>query len=379
MRIVVLGYIVRGPVGGLAWHYLQYAVGLAKMGHDVVFLEVGDQAGTCYDPSRHTIGDDPSYGLCFASDAFDRVGLGERWAYFDQRRQHWVGGLTGPSGRIDLRADVVLNISGVNVLPDALRDVPLRVLIDTDPGFLQVRHLTDPSARENATAHNRFYTFAGGIEDEDCRVPDDGFSWHPTRQPVVLDLWPRAPPRPQSAFTTLMQWESYPGVMWQDLGLEMKSASFERIRDLPARSGQKLSVAMGGASAPRSSLEREGWVLTDPLLVSRDPWTYQDFIADSKGEFSVAKDGYVVTRSGWFSERSAAYLATGRPVVVEDTGFSKWLPTGDAVFPFSDVETAREALDEASTDYPSRCTRAREVAGDVFGHTSVLNGLLNAL
>jgi hypothetical protein len=294
LRIVVLGYIVRGPLGGIAWHHLQYVLGLTHLGHDVYFLEDSDDYPSCYDPSTNSTQADPSYGLAFASHSFNTIGLSERWAYYDAHTGNWIGPAANRALEISASADLLLNVSGVNPLRDWFQSIPVRVLIDTDPVFLQVRHLRDEGARKMAARHTAFLSFAeniGGV----AMVPDDGFPWQPTRQPVVLDCWPVTPGPQDGKFTTVMQWESYPPTEYDGRTFGMKSMSFDPYRDLPTRTSAKFELAVGG---PPEGLAESGWLLRDPLETTKDPWTYQSFVIGSKAEFSVAKHGYVVSRSG---------------------------------------------------------------------------------
>ena len=372
LRILVLGYIIRGPIGGMAWHHLQFVLGLARLGHDVFFLEDSDDYPSCYNPSTNAIGVDPSYGLAFASHAFDRIGLSEKWAYYDAHNRCWHGPAAGRIRHVCADADLLLNISGVNPLRDRFRRIPVRVLVDTDPVFMQVRHLTDPVAREMAARHNAFFSFGENIGGA-ASVPDDGFPWHPTRQPVVLDCWPVTPGPNYGKFTTVMQWESYPPAQYQGRRFGTKSLSFDPYRDLPKGTSAVFELAIG---APPQDLAVRGWGLRNPLQVTKDPWTYQSFIMRSKAEFSVAKHGYVVTRSGWFSERTACYLACGRPVLVQDTGFTDWLPVGQGVFAFSTPEEALEGVQEIETRYKFHCDSARAIAEAYFDSAKVLSRLL---
>lgn len=376
LRVLVLGYIVRGALAGHALHHLQYVLGLEQLGHDVYFLEDSDDFESCYDPTTHEITTDPTVGLAFANNVFARAGLPERWAYYDAHTQAWHG----PAGRVARElcrtADICLNVSGVNPLREWMMNIPLRVLIDTDPAFTQVRHLTDPLALQSARRHNAFLTFGENIGITGCSIPDDGFPWQPTRQPIVLDAWPITRGRPDGNFSTMMQWESYPALHFEGRTYGMKSLSFPPYVDLPARVNERMEVAMGGGSAPRERLAGSGWIVSDPMAPSRDPWTYREFIARSKAEFSVAKQGYVLAGSGWFSDRSAEYLASGRPVVTEETGFSRWLETGRGLFAFRSPAEAVAAIARVAGEYDAHCRAAREIAEEYFDARKVLASLL---
>jgi hypothetical protein len=176
----------------------------------------------------------------------------------------------------------------------------------------------------------------------------------------------------------MMQWESYPAVEYGGNVYGAKSLSFPRYFDLPAKVTQRLEVAIGGASAPRDRLRECGWIVRDPMAPSRDPWTYQRFIAQSKAEFTVAKQAYVATKSGWFSDRSAEYLASGRPVVTQETGFSQRLPVGDGLLAFNSPDEAAAAVERVARYYAHHCRAARAIAEEHFDSRRVLSALLEA-
>ncbi len=377
IRIAVLGYIVRGPLGGLAWHHLQYVAGLAQMGHDVWFIEDSDDYPGCYDPcGSGALSTDATYGLAFAAAAFARLGLADRWAYFDAHTGTWHGGAAAVAAEMLRTSDLLLNLSGMNPLRVWSAQVARRVLVDTDPVFTQVRHLQEPAAHALAAAHTHFATFGENIFTPGCTIPDDGFAWVPTRQPVVPALWPVTPGDPGAPCTTVMQWESYRAREHAGVRYGMKAESFAPYRTLPSATSERLQLALGGASAPRDELRSDGWELVDSREPTRDPWRYQEYLRASKAEFGVAKHGYVVTRSGWFSERTAAYLASGRPVVVQETGFTDWMGTCDGVAAFSSPAEAVEGLARIARDYAHQCRAAREVVMTYFDARMVLAALL---
>ncbi len=376
LRIIVLGYLIRGPIGGMAWHHLQYVLGLKALGHDVLFLEDSDDYPSCYDPSTHSVTPNPTYGLSFAARVFDRLGLGQGWTYYDAHKDSWHGPAAGEVHTAISHADLLIDVSAVNPIRHGLENIPIRVLIDTDPVFTQVRHLANEVARSRALNYTAFFSFGESIEHRLGHIPDDGFNWKATRQPVVLDAWQVSDAPANGAFTTVMQWDSYPAVEYANRRFGMKSESFDAVVSLPSRTVIPLEIALGGRGAPRDELKRHGWRLADPLVVARNPWDYQNYIARSRGEFSVAKHGYVASHSGWFSERSACYLATGRPVIVQDTGFSKHLCCGAGLRAFSDADSAANALDQVQSNYPRECKAARGLAEEYFDSRKVLTSLL---
>jgi hypothetical protein len=270
-----------------------------------------------------------------------------------------------------------MNVSGVNPIRTWLGSIPKRVLIDTDPVFTQIRHLTDSRARNLALQHTNFYSFGENIRKRLSAIPDDHIPWLPTRQPVVLDAWPVKPGPADGKFTTVMQWDSYPPCEYNGNYYGMKSESFKQYMNFPQKTNAVLELALGGQTAPRQQLNQKGWTLCDPLKITRDPLTYQQYIQQSKAEFSVAKHGYIVGRSGWFSERSATYLASGRPVIVQDTGFSDWMETGAGVKAFKSPDEALAEIEDVNRRYEFHCRAARDIADEYFEAKRVLSLLLD--
>lgn len=378
MRIVVLGYIIRGPIGGLAWHHLQYVLGLYSMGHEVLFLEDSDDYPACYDPGTFQSGTDPSYGLAFIKNLFQNFELQDRWAYHDAHTANWHGWSREKVVTFCKAADVVLNLSCVNPLRDWWINIPRRILVDTDPAFTQINHLVKAEAMQVARAHTHFATYGENFGRPGCSLPDDGLPWKPTRQPLYAPAWKPGPARPTANWTTVMQWDSYRNGEYGGRTFGMKSMSFQPFLDLPSHlPAETFEIAMGNAHAPKAELQAKGWKITDPAIPSRDAVGFQRYIADSKGEWTVAKQGYVISRSGWFSERSLNYMAAGKPVVVQDTGLGEIFPCGEGLLVFSSLEEGVDGIKRVSSAYDVHCRRAREIALEYFDAATVLNSLLN--
>jgi len=379
LRIVVMGYVVRGPLAGPTWHHLQYVLGLCDLGHDVWYLEDSEDYPSCYDPERQEVGTDARYGLAYAARVFDRAGFGERWAYYDAHTGRWQGPAGERMRDIACNADVLLNVSGVNPVRPWLQGIQSRVMIDTDPVFTQIDGIEDHAKRARALEHDYFFTFGECFGRPGCSMPDDGLPWQPTRQPVVLRAWPAAPPRPDGLYTTVMLWDSYDPREYKGQRYGMKAVSMEAVFDFPSRFGRRFELTLGGMTSPTQRLLEAGWLLRDPIATTRDPWTYQQYMHGSKAEFSVAKHGYVASGSGWFSERSCGYLASGRPVVTQDTGFSAFLPVGDGLLAWRTPDAALAALAEVEAHYEHHCRAARELVEAHFDARTVLASLLDAV
>lgn len=376
MKIVLLGYIVRGPIGGLVWHHFQYALGLKLLGHDVLFIEFSENYPSCYNPITFELSKDPSYGLKFIDTIFSNYGLKGKWAYFDEHTNQWFGNSRQEVAEFSKDAEVLLNISGVNPLREEFQNIPIRAFIDTDPSFTQIRLLKDAVSRAMAKEHNVFFSFGENIGNNDCLIPEDQFSWIPTRQPVIPHLWNKDNMSQKGNWTTVMQWDSYKKAEWDGRIFGMKSTSFKPYFDLPKIINERFELALGSESAPRNELKAFGWIITNPAGVTKTPESYQKYISESKGEWSVAKEGYVSCNSGWFSERSAAYLMSGKPVVVQETGFSKNIETGEGLFSFKNLEDLKSIFNEVDRDYKFQCIRAREIALEYFHYEKVLKNLL---
>ena len=379
LRIIVLGYVIREPTGGMAWLGLNYVLGLLEAGHDVYYMEDSDDVPSCYGPNLDGPTTDATFGLKFAGDAFNRLGVGDRWAYYDAHTGEWRGSRASDARVLCRDADLVLHVFGFNPLRDWFERVPARAVVDLDPGFTQVRNLTDAAFRRRTELHTAFFTIGENFGNPECSIPDDGFPWQPTRQPTALSVWPYSVGPRAGRYTSVMQWQTWRSA-WEYDGLRLgnKAESFEPFVGLPERAGPVFELAIRARwDSPHDRLRNAGWGLADIDVVSRDPWSYQAFVRGSKGEFGVAKAGYVATRGGWFSDRSLAYLASGRPVLHQDTGFSDWLPCGLGVLAFRSPGDVVAGMEQIELDYERHCRAARELAEEYFSAHRVLPALVD--
>jgi hypothetical protein len=265
--------------------------------------------------------------------------------------------------------DVLINISGM--LRDvALESIPIRVYLDLDPVFNQLWYLQGIDSGLDGHTH---YATVG------ARVPSCGLEWSPTLPPVVLDRWPVAGRIEHDALTTVGNWRSYGPIEHDGIRYGQKAHSLRRFLDLPVRSGERFVVALDIDSRETRDLEalaQHGWHLVDPRAVVGTPSTYFDFVRGSRGELGIAKEGYVVSRCGWFSDRSACYLASGRPVLAQDTGFDQRLPTGAGLFAFQTTDDAVVSIEELRRDYGRHARAARAIAEEFLDSDRVLQRLL---
>src|SRR5436309_1009858 len=281
-------------------------------------------------------------------------------------------------------ADLVVNLGGVNRVARARCPRAVFVYVDLDPAYTQLRlHERDLLLRAMVEAHDVHFTLGENIGAAGCRIPAAGIAWRPIRQPVVADLWTPLADVEGAAYTTIGKWDSAGRDL--TLGDEVftwrKRTEWFRFLDLPRRTGARFRVAADVASTPDDlrRLQDAGWEVVDPLPVSRDPDTYREFIRRSRGEFTVAKDVNIRLASGWFSDRSACYLAAGRPVVNQDTGFDRVLPTGAGLFSFRTMDDILAAFEAINSDYDRHCRAALDIAREYFDAGKVLGALLDAI
>ena len=385
MKIVVTGLIGTYPLGGVGWDYLAYVSGFRRLGHEVFYLE--DTGQWLYDPRAGTFTDDIGFNVAHLADTLSRAG--------ESMRTRWS--LRAPDGtyhgvplaaveRFCNSADLLLNVSGACWLREEYRGARRIAYLDSYPCYSQAKLLAveQGTATEDQAysvglirAHHCFFTFAENINDPECAIPHCSLRWLPTRQPILLDDWPFTFTPAARAYTTVMSWKTdvtLPNLAGVTYG--GKDVEFMKFIDLPAHTGVHLEVALSGAS-PRDDLQRRGWHLVDAYEKSRTLDAYRDYLRGSRAEWSIAKNAYVASRSGWFSTRSAAYLALGKPVVVQDTGFRAHYPTGEGLLAFSTIGAAAEAIDIIESNYRHHCDAARAIAEQEFAAETVLQRLLN--
>jgi hypothetical protein len=378
------GLLGRTPVGG--WHYLQYVAGLARLGHDVYYHE--DTWSWPYHPLDKTYTSNGSYSAKYIANFINRYApeLREHWHYLHLHETSF-GMSCSRFDEVARSADIFLNVGGACMLPDRLSPQCVKVFLDTDPGYNQIVLSERFAWSENVdrwcasvAAHDQHFTYAENIHSSACLIPKMGFEWETTRPPVVLALWePIARVRPSEAapWTTIMTWNAFKGkLVYKGVEYRSKGSEFEKLIKLPQCTELPFKVAVGGVNAPMKRLTSYGWQVVDGPSVTLTPGQYQDFIAGSRGELSSAKHVYTAMRSGWFSERSSCYLASGRPVVVQDTGFTTILPTGEGLLSFSTTEDAVAAIHEVEGDYERHAKAARTVAEEYFNSDKVLPRLI---
>jgi hypothetical protein len=376
-RIVLLGLMGANLVAGVVWQTVHYMLGFQRLGYDVYYVETHGLPPSML--MRHRDEDWPRIAAAFIDGVMRCFDLGDRWAWHAYGRCHGMS--ESQLKRLYRSAELIVNLHGATQpLPEHSATERL-VYLETDPVAVQIKlHHNVQRDIDFLEPHCAFFTFAENYGSPDCQLPvSERFDFRPTRQPVVVDLWQPYANGTGRTFSTVGS--------WRQLGRDIefggetyhwsKHLEFMKFLDLPSCTNQAFELALNRYDeADKHLLESKGWSVRDALGVSMDPDVYRRYIAGSRGEFTVAKDQNVRLRTGWFSDRSASYLAAGRPVITQETGFSNILPTGEGLFAFTSMEEAVEALESINADYERHCKAAYALAREYFSYDVVLRRLL---
>jgi hypothetical protein len=400
LTIIVVGSLASDPYAGMAWMNMQIAVGLQRLGHDVWYFET--TSTWPYNPVTQTRVDNVQYAVPYLKSIVESFGLKDRWAYRCSflKSKDWYGLDKGKAEDLLANADLVLNISGATRFAEEGLKVGRLVYYGTDPVYHEIKYAAgDETTKIVVDEHDDVVTYGENIGTADCPIPPLPRLRAKTRQPVLTDLW-RNGATEKGRLTTVGNWKQggrdlvFNGVTYY----WSKHHEFLKFIDLPLRTEQPIEVAMNlagletfkygaGTEVPAyglavdeySLLTSNGWNLIDAPAFTTDPWKYRDYIKASRGELTFAKDQNIRLRSGWFSERSACYLAAGRPVITQDTGFGSVLPTGEGLFAFNTMEDVLSAIIAINADYDKHCKAATAIAEEYFKAEKVMDKLLTEL
>ncbi|MBI4024945.1 MAG: hypothetical protein HY360_08180 [Verrucomicrobia bacterium] len=399
-RIVVAGFMTSCPIAGVVWQHIHYLLGLKKLGYDPIYIE--DTARQPYNAETFETGEGAIPGVAATTRRLAQR-FGFQWAYRTRftRPMQTHGDLT--ESRIAdafANAAATFNLCGAQELHDAVLKSRCLVYVESDPGVEQIKlDKKMEDTRAYLKAHHAHFTFGENIGQPDCPLPAGGFQWRATRQPVALELWQnqktKIPARHSSGaqnqkskirFTTVANWETKgKDIVWKNqIYYWSKTFEFLKFSDLPRWLGAprfvwELATDMSRDPASQQLFERQGWRTASPHPLSCNFDAYIRYIQESGAEWTVAKDQYVRLKTGWFSDRSACYLATGRPVITQDTSFDRFIPTGEGLFAFRSLDDIRAAAEAISSDYPRHSRKAAEIARDCFAAEKVVGKMLQAI
>jgi hypothetical protein len=379
-KIIVTGILFFYPMAGVSYQFLHYLMGLRALGHDVVYIE--DSSRWVYDPGLNDLTDDASANVRRVVPSLEEHGFGDRWAYRDGASATRTMGMSDAEiDRWYRDADILLNVTGSQEILPQHRQIPIRAYVESDPFMFQVDVVNGvQSTIDLLDGHTHHATFGENIGADDCGIPETPYRWLTTRQPVFMDLW-KGPITGPAGYRTITTWKNRgkDRVLDGETYLWTKHLEFTRYLDLPSRRPVRFELAVSDDSEANRLLPANGWHTTPAIDVSLTLDRYRDFIVDSTAEFTVARDQYVRPRTGWFSDRSASFLAAGRPVITQETGFSDFLPTGSGLFGFDDIDGVLAAIDAIESDPVAHSQAAREIAREYFATDRVLPPLLSAL
>jgi hypothetical protein len=381
-KIIVSGIAFWYPLGGVFWQFLHYLLGLRQLGHDVYYVE--DSARDVYDPNTNDFTPNPDANISAIAPMLEKYGFKDKWCFRSHypNQQRCFGLSESQLTQLYHDADVFLNVTGAQEIRDEHMKIPRRIYVETDPCATQIAAAEDAAIDEKTIeqlkAHDSHFSFGENIGQPDCLLPSGPFKWLPTRQPICHDLWQHDSASGDN-YTTIATWQNkgrdiyYKGEIYY----WSKDREFQKFRKLPSLTAAKIELASAPDYLIADRFRKFGWRFTDPLPISRDLHRYRQYIQSSRGEFTVAKDQNIRLKSGWFSDRSACYLASARPVITQETGFSNHLPTGQGLFAFRTMQDILSALDKIESDYPKASRAALDIAHSHFSAQIVLQSLLS--
>ena len=367
--------------GGSIWTRLSYLLGLKKLGHQVCFVEKIHEE-SCVDATGASVRFEQSVNRTRFQEVSEAYGLLGSAALICEPGGP-VFGMTPEEldRRID-QAVVLIDISGHLGLHGRANAIPCKVFVDQDPGFTQFWHASGYEGGR-LEGYDHYFTVGQNIGSDVCPIPPGGIRWRPTRQPLLLEYWPSSSVKRLDRFTTVASWRgTYGRVEFQGRTHGLKVHEFRKVLELPRRCPQRFEIALdihAGDEPDRQALANNGWQLVDPKELTGSPECFRRYVQNSGAEFSVAQGVYVETNSGWFSDRTTRYLASGKPALVQETGFSENLPVGEGLLSFRTLEEAVSGAQAIAGDYEKHSRAARLIAEEFFDSDKVLGKMLEEI
>jgi hypothetical protein len=378
-KIIVFGILFWYPLAGVTYQFLHYLVALRRLGYDAYYVE--DSGRWIYDPRINDLSPDASGNIDAVAPILEQHGFAGRWGFRGAYPDGQCYGMSeGEILRLYREADAFLNVTGAQEIREEHFACPRRIYVESDPFAAQIKVAQgDQNTIRMLAAHDTHFTFGENLGQPDCSVPLEQFRWLPTRQPVLLDMWENPYGIEGASYRTITTWHNKgKDVEYQgDVYYWTKDREFEKFLDLPRRRAIPFELAAGVDENVRELLRDHGWQQVSSVEVSAHVDRYRTYIQRSRAEFTVARDQYVRPNTGWFSDRSGCFLAAGRPVITQETGFSKFLPTGKGLFPFRIMDDILHAVDTIESDYEGSCRAAREIAAEYFAAEKVVGSLMD--
>lgn len=379
MATIVLGsYMFRYPLGGMNSWVLQYLLGLKALGHDVYFVEKYGYANSCYNPENETMSDDCSYGLKSVAALLKRFDLESKWC-FVARDNVYYGLSQQRVHEVFRSADLFIDMGAHGTWEEESDFASLKVLIDGEPGYTQIKLAGKIQEGISIQQYDRYFTNGKNIGAPGNLTPTLGLKWEHIYSPVTTALFPVANPVANAPYSTVMNWKSHNIITYNGMEYGQKDVEFQKFLDLPKYTDLPMEVAVSGKNIPLQSLKESGWMIKNGKEVTRSFDDFRNYLYDCRGEFSVCKNVFVATNTGWFSDKSAAFLACGKPVILQDTGFSKHLPVGAGLFAINNRKEAKEAMLNIESNYHLHSHAAREIACEYLESKKVMKQFLNEL
>lgn len=376
-RVMITGSLGGAALGygGHTWAILQYILGFRRLGWEVYYVE-HLKTTEFVDDDWHPAPLSASANARYFRSLMDRFELTDHAALLEWEGAGHVGLSLAEVEKLAPDIDLLINRSGHLHLKTVLAAVRRRLYLDVDPGYTQIWQ-EQYGIDMKLSGHDVYVTVGLNLGAPDCPFPTCGIRWESTLPPVVLSEWTTITP-PGTAYSTVADWRGFGAVEWGGVWYGQKADEFLRLIELPRRVPVPLELCLfiSADESDRDTLEQHGWRLTSPRLHAVTPESYRDYIFAARGEFTVVKHGYAAGRTGWFSDRSACYLAAGRPVIVQDTGIGSYVPTGTGLLTFTDLETAAEAIHRVEQDYEQHAAAAAAFARENLDSDRVLTRLL---
>ena len=364
--------------GGEAWVRLSWVLGLKKLGFKVFFVEQISRRN-CVDAAGAMTSFEKCVNLAYFKKITEQFNLADSAVLIYENGEQ----IYGPGYQQLLEtadtADLLVNISGHLTFEPLWSRLRHKAYIDIDPGFTQFWHASG-SPGPRLDGHDSYFTIGENIGTSNCFIPTGNIRWRPIRQPVVLEYWPVATEGICNRFSTVASWRGpYGPVEFEGRAFGLKVHEFRKFWDVPKETKQTFEIALQihpSDAKDLNLLRVNGWRVVDPAVVAPDPWAFRRYVQQSGAEFSVAQGIYVDTQCGWFSDRSVRYLATGKPVLVQETGWSRHYPVGEGLLAFRTLQEAARGAEEIARNYHRHCQAARALAETFFDSDKVLGRFL---